>query len=499
MKNLRAIVLLCVLALACSQTVTTTSVRGDEFNNPEFVKVLNNYFGCKTWDNGICVECSDHYYFNENGVCCEVKPQCKNFNRQVGICEACYQGYGLVNGVCVRTDLINSEGAGCKTWIDGKCSECSNRWYFNSNNVCTPVSDLCRTWTSTGNCETCYPGYVVAEGQCISDPNIFRPAQDDLCATWKDRTCIKCADRAYFDANGVCRGVSTQCATWDLFDGLCLTCYHGYDLIKGQCVVSPIAQPTDLGCKIWDWNKQVCLECSARWTFNSKGVCVPVSDNCNQWDASGACTACYKGYELVKGQCVQSAVQQPTDLGCKTWDWDRQVCLECSARWTFNSKGVCVPVSDNCNQWDASGACTACYKGYELVKGQCVQSAVQQPTDLGCKTWDWNKQVCLECSARWTFNSKGVCVPVSDNCNQWDASGACTACYTGYQLSHGQCQLANTLCKSFNSSGACASCFNGYVLYQNNCTPISKLADIVLYYSACCPEKLEQLKKEGRL
>ena len=278
-----------------------------------------------------------------------------------------------------------------------------------------------------------------------------------------------------------------------------MTCYHGYDLIKGQCIVSPIAQPTDLGCKIWDWNKQVCLECSARWTFNSKGVCVPVSDNCNQWDASGACTACYKGYELVKGQCVQSAVQQPTDLGCKTWDWDRQVCLECSARWTFNSKGVCVPVSDNCNQWDASGACTACYKGYELVKGQCVQSAVQQPTDLGCKTWDWDRKVCLECSARWTFNSKGVCVPVSDNCNQWDASGACTAFYTGYQLSNGQCQLANTLCKSFNSSGACASCFNGYVLYQNNCTPISKLADIVLYYSACCPEKLEQLKQEGRL
>lgn len=54
MKNLRAIVLFCVLALAWSQTLTT-SVRGDEFNNPEFVKVLNNYFGCKTWDNGICV------------------------------------------------------------------------------------------------------------------------------------------------------------------------------------------------------------------------------------------------------------------------------------------------------------------------------------------------------------------------------------------------------------------------------------------------------------
>ncbi len=106
-----------------------------------------------------------------------------------------------------------------------------------------------------------------------------------------------------------------------------MTCFNGYNLLKGQCIVAPIVQPTDLGCKIWDWNNQKCLTCSDRWTFNSKGFCVPVTDQCAKWDASGACTACYKGYEIVKGQCVQSAVQQPTDLGCKTWDWDRQVCL----------------------------------------------------------------------------------------------------------------------------------------------------------------------------
>ena len=190
----------------------------------------------------------------------------------------------------------------------------------------------------------------------------------------------------------------------------------------GQCVFSASnnAQPVDLGCKVWDWDNQKCLECSTNWVFNSKGVCVPVSDQCKTSDASGACSSCYKGYDLVKGQCVFSASNnaQPADLGCKTWDWDSQKCLECSTNWVFNSQGVCVPVSDQCRTSDASGACLSCFKGYDLIKGQCVFSASNnaQPADLGCSTWDWDNQKCLLCSTNWVFNSKGVCVPVSDQC-----------------------------------------------------------------------------------
>lgn len=43
------------------------------------------------------------------------------------------------------------------------------------------------------------------EGACVNDPNIFKPAVDSLCAQWKDRVCITCASRAYFDSEGVCR------------------------------------------------------------------------------------------------------------------------------------------------------------------------------------------------------------------------------------------------------------------------------------------------------
>jgi hypothetical protein len=48
----------------------TIKLAANDLSNPELMKVLNNYFGCKTWSNGICIECSERYYFNAKGICC---------------------------------------------------------------------------------------------------------------------------------------------------------------------------------------------------------------------------------------------------------------------------------------------------------------------------------------------------------------------------------------------------------------------------------------------
>ena len=132
---------------------------------------------------------------------------------------------------------------------------------MNENDICTEVSDLCYTWDVKGNCESCYKGYVVIDGDCVRDPNEFVPSVDSLCAEWKDRVCLKCAVRAYFDDNSKCVAVSDHCQTWDEFDGSCLSCYQGYDLNEGECVWSPDNDkgPDDLGCKTWDWQNRVCL------------------------------------------------------------------------------------------------------------------------------------------------------------------------------------------------------------------------------------------------
>ena len=155
---------------------------------------------------------------------------------------------------------------------------------------------------------------------------------------------------------------------------MCLTCYQGYNLVDGSCVLSEQKGPLDAGCKRWDWNNQKCLECSLRWIFNQDGICVPVNDYCASHASDGSCTSCYKGYELRDGACYQVTEQGPSDLGCKKWDWNNKKCLECSERWTFGSAGTCIPVGNDCKTYNSNGQCTDCYKGYNLNNGACALS-----------------------------------------------------------------------------------------------------------------------------
>ena len=37
--------------------------------------------------------------------------------------------------------------------------------------------------------------------------------------------------------NGACKAVSDQCKTWNVSTGACLSCYDGWTLSNGACVV----------------------------------------------------------------------------------------------------------------------------------------------------------------------------------------------------------------------------------------------------------------------
>jgi len=151
----------------------------------------------------------------------------------------------LNSGACVLSEQVGGNDAGCKKWDwdNQKCLECSARWYFNANGVCTPVNDYCSAWDNYGVCTACYKGYDLKDGACV--------------------------------------------------------------LADSGAQTGP-AGPTDLGCKKWDWNNQKCLECSTRWYFGYDGICKKVDDNCASWEQYGACTACYPGYVVNDGACVVS-------------------------------------------------------------------------------------------------------------------------------------------------------------------------------------------------
>ena len=373
--------------------------------------------------------------FNADKVCVPVSDHCASHDES-GACLTCFKGYDLKEGKCLFSDFNNAHpadsGCGKWDWDNQVCLACSDKWVFNDNKVCVPVSDQCASHDAAGACLTCFKGYDLKDGKCIfSESNNAKPA-DSGCGLWdwSNQICLKCSNKWVFNANKVCVPVSDQCATHDE-SGACLTCYLGYDVKNGACIFSESnnAKPADSGCGTWDWANQVCLKCSNGWVFNAKKVCVAVSDLCKTNDEAGNCLTCYEGYDLKDGACVFSA-------------------------------------SNNAH-----------------------------PSDLGCGTWDWKNQVCLKCSHRWFFNAKKQCVPVDDNCNSYGADGACTSCYPGYGLNQGVCVSVNPLCKTLNADGTCASCYPQNIVHGGNCVPISKLANILLYYAQCCPEKLAALQK----
>ena len=448
--------------------------------------------GCATWNwkDKICLQCSDNWVMS-NGKCVPVSDKCKTFDTN-GHCVSCYAGYNNVNGRCELAPIekVTDEGCAKWNWNEKVCLQCSNNWVFNQQGKCVPVSDQCRTFDPSGNCVTCYAGYNNVNGRCELAP-IEKPS-DLGCATWnwKDKICLQCSDN-WVMSNGKCVPVSDKCKTFDL-SGHCVSCYKGYRLVNGKCELAPVEPIKDVGCGLWNWSQQKCIRCSDNWVFNN-GICVPVSDQCKTFDSTGACVSCYKGYKEMNGKCELAPIQKPTDLGCHIWDWENQICKECSNNWVFNHQGQCVTVSDQCKTFDISGACRSCYKGYNLVGGKCELAPHKMVTDIGCGKWNWDKQICLACSHRFVFNQNRQCVPVNDNCNKWNDAGACTNCYPGYLLKGDKCVLGNSLCQNTDANGACTSCYTGYIKENGNCVPISKLASLALFYSQCCPDKLAEL------
>lgn len=79
-----------------------------------------------------------------------------------------------------------------------------------------------------------------------------------------------------------CLPVNDFCKNWEK-KGQCTECYRGYHLSNGQCLKSPKIEVADVGCRIWDWENQKCLECSHRWFFNN-GRCTAIDDYCSSFN-----------------------------------------------------------------------------------------------------------------------------------------------------------------------------------------------------------------------
>ncbi len=120
----------------------------------------------------------------------------------------------------------------CVNYQNGKCLQCSNRYYM-SDNKCIPVNQNCKDYQlSNGLCTSCYPGYMVSNGNCI--PSL---QSDPYCKSRNAMTnaCIECF-QSYWLNGTKCQQVNPLCQTSNLTNGQCLSCWPSYSLLNGQCL-----------------------------------------------------------------------------------------------------------------------------------------------------------------------------------------------------------------------------------------------------------------------
>lgn len=192
------------------------------------------------------------------------------------------------------------------------------------------MNPLCLTYNlADGRCSSCYVGYVQFNGNCIIESfYLLNP----YCSRWTSSGCAACAPWSYPNSNNVCVLVNPLCRSFNNVNGLCLSCYNGYNLNNGSCLSGSGA--VDPNCQTF--TNGTCSQCYGGYYYKRSTLsCLLNSKNCSNYDGDGNCIACYGGYYVNKGECE-----------------------------------IIDPLCANFNQ--QTKLCQGCYGGYTLTNNKCV-------------------------------------------------------------------------------------------------------------------------------
>jgi hypothetical protein len=270
------------------------------------------------------------------------------------------------------SQAVTIRNLGCKTYDQNQvCTECSTRFYLDKDFICQPVNPNCKTYNSSnGACLSCYPGFGIVEDTCL--PGAVTPSYDPNCNTFNGSVCAKCSKGFFLGSAGKCTAVSPSCNSYDSTNGDCTSCFAGYAVEKGKCVLS-VADPTVANCNQLDPLSGACLKCSKGYYFDFNGNCVQENPTCKHFDSFlKKCTECYPGYALDSESLCQKEAAKAGDPNCKTFN--NGICVECAKGAIFNVNGLCIVVDPSCaSHSELDGSCTSCYAGYKVSNRTCIK------------------------------------------------------------------------------------------------------------------------------
>lgn len=189
--------------------------------------------------------------------------------------------------------------------------------------------------------------------------------------------------------------MSTLCKSYQTADGLCTSCYPGYILLTGSCVIAPQVVNN---CQ--KYASGICISCYSGY-FLKLSVCSPLNPLCKTYNlTNGNCLSCYPGYTLTVGLC-SIAISDPNCLSLS----GNGGCLKCSKGFFLNTTGKCQQMNPLCKNSDSNGLCLDCYPGYTFTSGTCIIGVTQVAQN--CMTVQ--SGVCIKCFSRYYLTTLGVC------------------------------------------------------------------------------------------
>ena len=369
---------ICVLTNFCSET-----------NNEKCIKCINNYFlakneicastiNCKEADKdtGICSICEDNYYLDLNDYKCKSNKEVNNFKFCTTVnnnrCTECIGTYKLTQ------DFKCTPSKYCLEGENGKCILCEENFHLGLDNICSNITHCIYSSYISNECLECEKNYYYnkLEQNCVEYDDNFtncKSSEGSICSECKDNYYLDLTDRICIDNTK--KGPFYKCAFG--YSDFCDKCIEGYYLGSGDKKCSLIEKCN----KSIDEN--TCIECEEFMCLDvRKGICVDndiIYDekykfyiNCKKTNKEGtACEECIEDYELGEdGICINLS---------KCTNKSKDECLQCTQEpdedgFTYCANkiyGCILHIFDGCKRCDDIlnlYNCTECNEGYYRVK-----------------------------------------------------------------------------------------------------------------------------------
>ena len=444
----------------CFQCIDNFILVGNKYNL-KICKSLNtdDFYNCKNIDKekGICDLCKEGYYLNSGDKKCIQTENCTEST--YGICKKCNPDYYLDKreNKCILKDetFIN-----CMQTIDGKkCDICDEGFFFDLENNCVNTN-FCERGSKNGYCLKCLSGYYLSkyDKSCTNDKNCYLgynefgiceiciddyyiDFRDGKCKSYKENEdlkycrkadggiCYECIAAYFLGEDNKC-SISKNCIEAE--NGICIQCLENYHL--GLDNICTSIENCIYTSPFFD----KCIECEESYYFdNLIGMCIVAEEkfkNCKNGNKELYCLECKDDFYLdqIENLCYSNKLKGKF-YKCALTDKNGEYCVKCVKNYFLSYiNNLCV-TTDGCNIALDDNTCLECneYHFLDVKAGKCeINEFIEKENQkiyYRCNKTNEEGTACEICKDEFLVNKDGLCFD-DEHCLEKNNEGTCKKC-----------------------------------------------------------------------